>query len=111
MHPVSALRFAHVARVLGAAARAGGLRVPAFRSPPRIAGARRTVRRYPGGAVVAVRLQGRSLDEVVADMVEGVVVANSLGGDTAARVRRLLVGALDADPVLPTTGRAGPAAA
>jgi len=97
MQPVPALRFAHAARVLGAAARAGGLSVPAFRSPPRIAGARRTLRRYPGGAVVAVQLRGRSFDDVVADMVEGVVQANGLTDEAAARVRALLVAAVQAE--------------
>ena len=90
MQPVSALRFAHVARVLGAAARAGGLQVPAFRSPPRVAGTARTIRRYPGGAVVAVQIRGRPFADVVTDMIDGVIAANVLEGDTAARVRRML---------------------
>ena len=46
-HRVPALRFADAARRLGAAAHEAGLRVPAFRSPPRVAGAARTIRRYP----------------------------------------------------------------
>jgi hypothetical protein len=38
----------------------------------------RALRRRPGSAVpaVAVRVQGRSMAAVVADMVEGVLVAN-----------------------------------
>jgi hypothetical protein len=94
MQPVPALRFAHAARVLGAAARAGGLSVPAFRSPPRIAGARRSLRRYPGGVVVAVRLHDRPFDDVAADMVEGIVIANALTDEAAVRVRALLARAL-----------------
>ena len=42
-----ALRFADAARRLGAAAHEAGLQVPAFRSPPRVPGAARTIRRYP----------------------------------------------------------------
>jgi len=84
---VPALRFAQLARRLGAAARATGLAVPAFRSPPRIAGACRTIRRYPGGAVVSVQLRGRPFEEVAADMVEGVLVANRVSGEAAARLR------------------------
>ena len=81
------LRFATAARRLGAAARASGLAVPAFRCPPRVAGARRTIRRYPGGTVVSVRLRERPFDEVVSDMVEGVLVANRLSGEAALRLR------------------------
>ena len=51
------MRFADAAKRLGAATRAAGLTVPAFRCPPRVPGARRTVRRYPGGAVVSVVLR------------------------------------------------------
>ena len=86
--------FAATARRLGDAARAAGLAVPAFRSPPRVAGALRTVRRYPGGTVVSVRLRDRSHDAVAADMVEGVVVTNGLTGDAALRARTLLSAAL-----------------
>src|SRR3954465_8463186 len=83
----STARFAHAARILGAAARAAGLTVPAFRSPPRGAGAPRTIRRLPGGPVVAVVLRGRAFDDVLADMVEGVVVANRLLDPAAHRTR------------------------
>jgi hypothetical protein len=85
-----------VARRLGAATRAAGLTVPAFRTPPRRPGAPRTIRRLPGGPVVAVRLQGRGFTEVVHDMVDGVVVANRLEGELAGRVRASLLAALSA---------------
>jgi hypothetical protein len=85
-----ALRFAETARRLGAAAHAARLEVPAFRCPPKVAGADRTIRRYPGGAVVAVRLRGRPFEAALADMVEGVVVANRLPEGEAAAVRRML---------------------
>src|SRR5215471_21049637 len=86
--------FAATARRLGDAARAAGLAVPAFRSPPRVAGAVRTIRRYPGGTVVSVQLRDRAHEAVAADMVEGVVVANRLTGDAALRARTLLAEAL-----------------
>jgi hypothetical protein len=84
------VRFAAVARRLAAAARAAGLTVPAFRTPPRHPGAPRTIRRLPGGPVVAVATHNRPLPDVVADMVDGVVVANRLEGEAAARMRRAL---------------------
>jgi len=71
-----ALRFTESARRLGAAARAAGLDVPAFRCPPRVPGAARTIRRYPGGTVVSVAVRGRPFEQVLVDMVEGVLVAN-----------------------------------
>src|SRR6478609_6931793 len=65
-----ALRFADTARRLGAAAHEARLSVPAFRSPPRVADAARTIRRYPAGAVVSVRLRGRPFPEVVVVQAE-----------------------------------------
>jgi hypothetical protein len=100
-----ALLFSQAARRLGAAARAAGLAVPAFRCPPRVAGAVRTIRRYPGGAVIAVRLKERPFVEVAADMVEGVLVVNRLDDTAAARMRPVL-----AESVEPTV-RPEPAAA
>jgi hypothetical protein len=101
------IRFAELARRIGAAARAAGLTVPAFRTPPRRSGVARTIRRLPGGPVVAVRLRSRPPADVVADMVEGVVVANALTGDAAGRVRATLLDSVaDAG-----TGAAGPATA
>lgn len=85
-----AVRFADTARLLGAEARERGLTVPAFRCPPRVPGVMRSVRRYPGGAVVSVVLRERSFAEVAADMVEGVVVVNRLDGDAAAGARDAL---------------------
>jgi len=93
---VPALRFADAAKRLGAATRAAGLVVPAFRCPPRVPGVRRTVRRYPGGAVVSVVLRGRPWDEITGDMVEGVLVVNRLEGDAALRMRTALLEATGA---------------
>ncbi len=94
------MRFATAARRLGAAARASGLVVPAFRSPPRVRGARRTLKRYPGGAVVSVRLRDRSYGDVVDDMIDGVLAANLVGAESVPRLRRafqLALGEPDVD--------------
>ena len=69
--------------------------MPAFRCPPRVAGALRTIRRYPGGAVVAVRLRGRPFADVVSDMVEGVLAVNRLDETAASRMRPLLREAIE----------------
>ena len=60
----------------------------------RVAPESRGHRRLPGGPVVAVTLRGRVFGEVVADMVEGVVIANGLEGAAATRVRSLLLDAV-----------------
>jgi hypothetical protein len=83
-----------------AEARRHGLTAPGFSSPPRRAGADRTIRRIPGGGVlVAVRVRGRRPDEVAADMVEGVVAANQLDGAAAAGWRAALLAAIYGGPV------------
>jgi hypothetical protein len=90
MENLPALRFAEAARRLGAAAHAAGLAVPAFRCPPRLAGAQRTIRRYPGGTVVSVRLRDRPFEAALDDMVEGVLVANRVEPGDAVRLREVL---------------------
>ena len=85
------IRFAELARRIGAAARSAGLVVPAFRTPPRRSEVARSIRRLPGGPVIAVRLRSRPTADVVVDMVEGVIVANGLTGDAARRVRDTLL--------------------
>jgi hypothetical protein len=80
--------FAGTARRLAGAARARGLAAPGFRTPPRQAGCDRTIRRYPDGtALVAVRVQGRLWDDVVDDLIAGVLTCNGLHGAAAAEVR------------------------
>lgn len=97
MEGVPALRFAAAARSLATAARAAGLDVPAFRSPPRLPGVNRSIRRFPGGAIVAVRVRGRSFAPVLEDMVEGILVANRVRGEARPRLRlALLAAVLDA---------------
>ena len=84
-------RFAEAGRRLAAAATVMELQVPAFRTPPRVAGLDRTMRRAPGGSVlVSVRSRGRAWPAVLADMIEGVVRANELPPQDAARVRNEL---------------------
>lgn len=91
-----------------------GLVVPGFRSPPRRPGAVRTVRRQPGGALVAVVWQGRPATAVLADMIDGVVLVNGLAGPEAAACRRRLWAGLAASEAAslgrPAGAGAGPAA-
>jgi hypothetical protein len=100
MEPSITARFAHAARVLADEARRRGLVGPSYRCPPRFVGADRTLRRRPGGAVVAVRIRGRPWPAVLADMIEGVIAANGLTPPLATRVRtelwELVTGATDA---------------
>jgi hypothetical protein len=85
--PITASTFSAVARLLADEARRRGLAAPGFRSPPRLAGAPRTIRRHGTSAVVAVRRNGRPAGDVIADMVEGVLVANRVSGAEADRWR------------------------
>lgn len=105
----SSVRFAGAARVLADAGRRRGLEVPGFRSPPRVTGADRTLRRRPdGSAVVAVRVRGRPWPAVLGDMIEGVVAANGLHSPQADEVRTALWGAVERDAER-STGRASTA--
>ncbi len=80
--------FAGTARRLAAATRARGLVTPGFRTPPRQAGFDRTIRRYPdGSALVAVRVKGRLWDDVVDDLIAGILTVNDLHGVVAAEIR------------------------
>lgn len=82
------MQFAATVRTLGSAARSRGLVVPGFRSPPKVPGTERTMRRRAdGGATVAVVVKGRPYQAVTADLIEGIVVVNALSGAEATRVR------------------------
>lgn len=95
---LGALQFGAACRTLAAAARGSGLLAPSFRSPPRVVGVDRTVRhRADGPAVVAVAIQGRPASAVLADLVEGVIVANRLDGREALLVRSALWEAVSAE--------------
>lgn len=98
----SSLRFAAAARTLGDVARAAELLVPGFRSPPRLDGVDRTLRRQVDGAgvesvTVSVRIKGRPWVSVLADMIDGVIVANRLEGPTAGVARTVLWASVEAD--------------
>ena len=92
----STVHFAAAARALAAAARRLGLAAPTFRTPPRLVGLDRTVRRHAGGGVVSVRLRDRPWPAVVADMVDGVVAVNRLDARRANRARADLWGVVAA---------------
>ncbi|MEP6623846.1 MAG: hypothetical protein ABJC79_05345 [Acidimicrobiia bacterium] len=84
-----------MARFLAAESRQQGLTVPAFRSPPRVSGVSRTIRRLRDGAVVSVQLRGRTAEEVAADMIDGIVITNRLApGAAQAQVRDRLLAAV-----------------
>jgi len=110
---VAATRFATMARFLAAESRRQGLVVPAFRSPPRVPGAARTIRRLSDGAVVAVQLRGRSVEQVGADMIDGIMIANELEAGAAAKARSRLLAAIapvEIDLIREEAGEADPAA-
>ncbi|MDQ1446484.1 MAG: hypothetical protein QOI20_2948 [Acidimicrobiaceae bacterium] len=91
----ASLRFSSLARLLAAEARRHGLAVPGFRSPPRLAGVDRTIRwTAEGTCMVSVRVRGREVADVIADLVEGVLVANRLTGQAAEGWRLALRSAL-----------------
>lgn len=107
-------RFTEAARVLAHHVSHVGLEVPGFRSPPRIVGVNRTLRRRPDGVggVVAVRLADRPFTAVIGDMIEGVLVLNHLAPPEADRMRshlwRLML-AFTAE-CMPTRGSESPVA-
>jgi hypothetical protein len=93
------IEFAHTVRRLGRVARLLGLQVPGFRTPPRLAGVDRSLRRRAGGSpTVAVRLKGRPWTAVQADLVDGVIAANALTGHEADRARAALWAAIADGP-------------
>jgi hypothetical protein len=81
------VHFSQAARLLSREARRRGLVAPSFRCPPRVVGVQRTLRRHSSGAVIAVQVRDRPWPAVVADMIEGVVVANRLAPPAADRLR------------------------
>ena len=85
--PSSTLRFAQAVQTIAASARSLGLVVPSFRSPPRLVGVLRSIKRWDGGATVAVVVRGRPWPAVQADLIEGVVAANGLVPPDSDRAR------------------------
>jgi hypothetical protein len=90
MQQSSSLRFARAVQALAQAARSLGLLVPGFRSPPRLVGVHRSLKRSPAGATVAVAVRGRPWPAVQADLIEGVIAANGLSSPAADRAREAL---------------------
>jgi hypothetical protein len=107
MPPATTVDFATAARTLAREARRRGLVAPSYRCPPRLVGVDRSIRRRPDGAVVSVKLRDRPWAAVLADMIEGVVVANHLTSPSSDRLRSDLWGAMgvDATPAAPPAGR------
>lgn len=97
--------FADAAKVLAAAARTAGLIAPSYRTPPRLVGLDRTVRRHAQGGSVAVRVRGRPWPAVLADMIDGVVAVNRLDSARAGRVRSDLWALVLTEPVGWAAGR------
>jgi hypothetical protein len=87
MEAATTVEFAAAARAITREARRRGLVGPSFRCPPRLVGVDRSIRRRPDGAVVSIRLHDRPRSAVLADMIEGVVVANRLRPPQADRLR------------------------
>jgi hypothetical protein len=96
--PSSTLRFAQSVQTLAGAARSLGLVVPSFRSPPRIVGVLRSIKRWDGGATIAVVVRGRPWPAVQADLIEGVVAANGLVPPDSDQTRATLWLALEGPP-------------
>ena len=92
MRTAGTTTFTEAALVLAQRTLDLGLAAPGFRSPPRIVGVDRTVRRprTGTGGVVAVRIADRPMTAVIGDMIEGVIVVNKLAPPDADRVRTLL---------------------
>lgn len=86
----TSVRFAGAARDLGRAARLRDLVAPSFKSPPRLDGYSRTIRRRAAGNTVSIVLRDRPWPAVIADMIEGIVVSNSLTGARADQIRAAL---------------------
>jgi hypothetical protein len=95
MESATTVEFAAAARTLTCEARRRRLVGPSFRCPPRLVGVDRSIRRRPDGAVVSIRIKGRSRSAVMADMIEGVIVANGLRPPASDRVRSALWAALE----------------
>jgi len=98
VRPSSTLRFAQAVQSLSGAARSQRLVVPSFRSPPRLVGVLRSIKRWDGGATIAVVVRGRPWPAVQADLIEGVVAANGLVPPDSDRARAELWLALEGAP-------------
>jgi hypothetical protein len=107
MEPATTTRFALAARQLAEAARSLGLVAPGFRSPPRLVGVDRTLRKRAGRLTVAVRVRGRPWVPVLSDMIEGVLAANQLVGSPAAAARQALWTAVEPEGLARSSSHLG----
>jgi len=108
---MSSLDYGTAARSRARAARLRGLLVPVYASPPARSDLDRSIRRRNGSPVVSIRLRGRPRAAVIADMIEGIVVSNSLEPARADLVRSALWLAIDVSPseaVEPSVGAVEP---
>jgi len=90
------VNFSAAVRAVAQEARSLGLAVPGFRSPPGLAGVDRTIRQSRGALIVAIRLRGRPFADVVADVVDGILVANGVPRGRDLGIRRQLLAAVEA---------------
>ena len=76
---VSFAEFGDLVADLSRWARRRHLRMPGVQSPPRVPGAERVVRRF-GGEVrtIAVTVRGRGRNDVLVDVVSGILLANGV---------------------------------
>ncbi|MFW2381567.1 MAG: hypothetical protein ACN4GZ_07400 [Acidimicrobiales bacterium] len=80
----TATDFASIGRLLADAAASRRIEAPSFRSPPRLPSVQRSVTRNRDGSItVAVVVRNRPVLAVVADMIDGVVLASGLQGGEA----------------------------
>src|SRR3546814_12912257 len=83
----ASIRCATAVQVLARAARAQGLVVPGFRSPSRLGGVHRPIKRWDGGATIALEVTDRPWAAVQADLVEGDIAGNRMHGEAADAAR------------------------
>lgn len=89
-----AVRLSQDAQLLGHLCRQLGLVPASFRSPPPPGLTRSLRRRADGGYTVSLAVRDRPWEDVLADMIEGVVAGNRLPPTRAASVRSQLTDAM-----------------
>lgn len=98
--------FAAIASELNQSAVRAGFQPVSFRSPPRGDVLRSARMREDGTYAIAVRMHSRNRSEVAADMIAGVLFANSINGRNDDNLAAVLHDVADAF----TNGRSGAAA-
>jgi hypothetical protein len=82
VHSVTFAEFSNLVADVAAWARSKQFRVPGIQSPPRVPGADRVLRRFQGEVrTIAVTVRGRRRSDVIADVVQGILVANGVSRD------------------------------